>query len=97
MTDNQENITIKRGQEFTIVLESKPTSGFKWHPVFNGSIINLVSHVFQSSATKRIGSSGRDIFTFHAISSGSDILKMIYKRSWEERFVTEKVFFINVE
>ena len=97
MADQEENITIKRGQEFTIILESNPTSGFKWLPKFNGSIINLVSHDFQSSTTKRTGSSGKDIFTFLAICSGSDTLKMFYKRSWEERFVSEKVFVINVK
>lgn len=96
MADKEENITIKRGQEFTIILESNPTSGFKWLPKFDGSILNLVSHDFQPSTTKRIGSSGKDIFTFLAISFGSDKLKMLYKRSWEEQFVAEKVFVINV-
>src|ERR1700730_10137532 len=95
MADKEENITIRKGQEFTITLDSNPTSGFKWHPKFEGSIINLVSHDFQSSTAKRIGSSGKDIFTFLAISSGSDKLKMLYKRSWEEQFVAEKVFVIN--
>jgi predicted secreted protein len=97
LTHKEENITIIRDQKFTIILESNPTSGFKWHPMFNGSIINLVSHDFQSSTAKGIGSSGKDIFTFLAISSGSDKLKMLYKRSWEEKFVAEKVFIINVK
>jgi inhibitor of cysteine peptidase len=97
MAHKSENITIKRGQEFKIILESNPTSGFEWLPKFDGSIINLVSHDFQSSTAKRIGSSGKDIFTFLAISSGSDKLKMLYKRSWEEHFVAEKIFVINVK
>jgi predicted secreted protein len=36
MADQEENITIKRGQEFKIILESNPTSGFKWLPKFDG-------------------------------------------------------------
>ena len=97
MTDQEENITIKRGQEFKIILESNPTSGFRWFPTFDVSIINLISHDFQSSTATRIGSPGKDIFTFLAIRSGSDKLKMLYKRSWEERFVAERVFVINVK
>jgi inhibitor of cysteine peptidase len=97
MDDKEQNITLTKGEEFTITLDSNPTSGFKWLPKFDGSIINLVSHDFQSSTTKRIGSSGKDIFTFLAISYGSDKLKMFYKRSWEEHFVAEKVFVINVK
>jgi inhibitor of cysteine peptidase len=96
MADKEEDITIKRGEEFTIILESNPTSGFKWLPKFDGSVFNLVSHDFQASTAKRIGSSGKDIFTFLAISSGSSKLKMLYKRSWEEQVVVEKVYFINV-
>ena len=97
MSNKEENITVKRGQKFTIILDSNPTSGFKWIPKFEGSIINLVSHDFQSSTAKCIGGSGKEIFTFLAISSGSDKLKMLCKRSWEEQFVAEKVFVINVE
>jgi predicted secreted protein len=93
----EENITINRGQKFTIVLESNPTSGFRWHPTFDVSIINLISHDFRSTTATRIGSPGKDIFTFLAISSGSDKLKMIYRRSWEEHFVAEKVYIINVK
>ncbi len=96
MADQEENITVKRGQEFEIILESNPTSGFKWLPKFDGSIINLVSNDFQATMPKRIGSSGKDIFTFLAISSGSSNLKMLYKRRWEEQFVAEKIFVINV-
>jgi inhibitor of cysteine peptidase len=91
----QENITVKKGQEFTIIVESNPTTGYQWIPTFNTSIINLISHNFQPSA-KLIGSSGADVFTFKAVNYGTGSLKMLYKRSWEKDFVKEKVFAINV-
>ncbi len=97
MDGKEQYIQLTKGQKFTVTLESNPTSGFEWLPKFDGSIINLISHDFQSSTAKRIGSSGKDIFTFLAISSGSGNLKMLYKRSWEEQFVAEKVFAINVK
>ena len=90
-----ENITVKKGQEFTITLESNPTTGYQWTPTFNTSIINLVSHNFQPS-TKLMGSPGTEIFKFKATNQGTEPLKMIYKRSWEREFVKEKVFMINV-
>ena len=91
-----ENITVKKDQEFTIILESNPTTGYQWIPTFNTSMINLVSHNFQPSTTKLMGSPGTDIFKFKATSQGTESLKMIYKRSWEKEFVKEKVFVINV-
>jgi Chagasin family peptidase inhibitor I42 len=47
-----ENITVNRSKEFTISLESNPTTGYQWIPIFNTSIINLISHKFQPSTTK---------------------------------------------
>jgi predicted secreted protein len=90
-----ENITVKKGQEFTIILESNPSTGYQWIPTFNTSIINLVSHNFEPS-TKLMGSPGTDTFKFKATNQGTEPLKMIYKRSWEKEFVKEKVFKINV-
>jgi predicted secreted protein len=90
-----ENITVKKGQEFTIILESNPSTGYQWIPTFNTSNINLVSHNFQPS-TKLMGSPGTDTFKFKATNQGTEPLKMLYKRSWEKEFVKEKVFNINV-
>ena len=92
----QENITVKKGHEFTVTLESNPGTGYQWIPMFNTSIINLVSHNFQPSTTKLMGSPGTDVFKFKAINSGTESLKMVYKRSWEKEFVKEKVFVVSV-
>jgi inhibitor of cysteine peptidase len=97
MVHEEEILTIKRGEKFTIILESNPTSGYRWIPTFNRSIINLISHDFQPSQSTRIGCSGKDIFTFLATSVGSEKLMMFYKRSWEKQFVAEKAFVINVK
>lgn len=91
-----ENIMVKKGQEFTISLESNPTTGYQWIPMFNTSIINLISHSFQPSTTKLMGSPGTDIFKFKGINYGTESLKMVYKRSWEKVFAKEKVFVINI-
>jgi predicted secreted protein len=96
MDDKEENITLKKGQEFTITLDSNPTSGFKWVPAFNTYTINIISHDFQPNSPIFVGGSGKDIFTFKAIGSGTTVLKMVYKRSWEQQFVAEKNFFIDV-
>jgi inhibitor of cysteine peptidase len=97
MNQREGNITLKKGQEFTITLKSNPTSGYGWIPTFNKYIIDLTAHEFQPTSPRFIGNSGKDIFTFKAISYGSAILKMFYRRSWEEQFVAEKIFFIDVE
>lgn len=96
MDDQEQNITVRKGQEFTITLDSNPTSGFKWVPAFDTDTINIISHNFQPTSSILIGSSGQDVFTFKAISSGTTVLKMVYKRSWEQQIVAQKDLFINV-
>ncbi len=91
-----ENITVNKSKEFTISLESNPTTGYQWIPIFNTSIINLISHNFQPSTTKLIGSPGTEIFKFKAINYGTESLKMIYKRSWEKGPTKERLFVINI-
>jgi inhibitor of cysteine peptidase len=91
-----ENIMVKKGQMFQIILESNPTTGYQWIPTFNTSIINLISHSFQPATTILMGRPGTDIFKFKAIDYGTESLKMFYKRSWEKQFATEKVFIISV-
>jgi predicted secreted protein len=93
----EEKITIKRGQTFRIVLKSNPTSGYRWLPTFDKSVINLISHDFQPFSPSGIGQSGEDVFIFRAVNRGSDNLKMVYKRGWEKRSVAERLFVINVE
>jgi inhibitor of cysteine peptidase len=96
MDDKEENITLTKGQEFTITLDSNPTSGYKWFPAFNTYTINFISHHFHPNSSRVIGGSGKDIFTFRAINSGVTVLKMVYKRSWEQQSIAKKTFFIDV-
>jgi predicted secreted protein len=91
----EQNTTVKKGDEFTITLESNPTTGYQWIPMFNPGIISLVSHSFQPSS-RLMGAPGTDVFTFKAINHGTESLKIFYKRSWEKEPVKEKVFSINV-
>jgi predicted secreted protein len=92
----KENITIKKGEEFALHFESNPTTGYEWSPVFNESIINLISHKFKPSSSF-IGAGGKDNFIFKGISHGTTSLEMLYKRSWEKDFVKEKMFLVNVD
>ena len=39
-----DNISIKKDQEFNLYLKSNPTTGYEWMPIFNASIVKLVSH-----------------------------------------------------
>jgi predicted secreted protein len=90
-----QNISIKEGQEFELNFKSNPTTGFEWILVFDKNIINQTSHTFRTTSTL-IGAAGTDIFTFKGISHGTTTLKFQYKRSWDKDFAEEKVFLVKV-
>ena len=94
--DRNEKLELNLGQRFIIEADSNPTTGYKWIPFYNTSIIELVSHNFKPSIPIRIGSSAIDSFTFKSIGLGVTELKMVYKRSTEEPPAKEKMFSILV-
>ena len=46
MADNLNELSVQLGQEFTIKLESNPTTGYTWQPVFDEHAIKLISSDF---------------------------------------------------
>jgi len=94
--DSSENLELNLGQRFTVDVHSNPTTGYQWIPIYNTSIIELISHNFKPSIPMRIGSSGLDSFTFKSIGHGVTELKMVYKRSAGEPPAEEKIFSISV-
>jgi predicted secreted protein len=89
------NISIKKDQEFNLYLKSNPTAGYEWIPIFNASNVKLVSHSFKPSSML-MGASGRDTFVFKGMSLGTTLIKMLYKRSWENNSVAEKKFVVSI-
>ena len=57
------NISIKKDQEFNLYLKSNPTTGYEWIPIFNASVVKLISHSFKPSSLL-MGASGTDNFCF---------------------------------
>jgi predicted secreted protein len=43
-----------------------------------------------------MGASGTDTFVFKGMSTGTTLIKMLYKRSWENNSVAEKNFVVNI-
>jgi predicted secreted protein len=90
-----DNISIKKDQEFNLYFKSNPTTGYEWIPIFNASIVKLVSHSFKPSSLL-MGASGTDTFVFKGMSLGTTLIKMLYKRSWENNSVAEKKFVVSI-
>lgn len=72
-SDPNTTIQVEAGKEFTIVLESNPTTGYHWQIVgdLDGAVVEFVSQDYQSTSDPGlVGGGGLDIWTFKAVGAG---------------------------
>ncbi|MGB8980335.1 MAG: protease inhibitor I42 family protein [Anaerolineales bacterium] len=74
-TDPAKAIDVGAGDEFTIILESNPTTGYHWEVVedtLDESLVKFVSREYQSTSEPGLtGGGGIDIWTFKAVGPGA--------------------------
>lgn len=83
-------------KEFLIILDSNPTTGYSWVPLYDKSFLELRDRSFKMNS-KRIGSSGKEVFKFNPIKRGITTLTMIYKRAWEENILKKVNYEIKIQ
>ncbi len=83
--------------EFSIILESNPTTGFSWEAVSDPGFVKLTQQSFQAAPSGPLGAGGKQIFKFLPLRAGETTIRMRYKRPWESRVGTERSFRIVIE
>ncbi len=93
-------ISARAGKEFTIRLDSNPTTGYSWQLAepYDESIVRLLEAEYIPSTTKRVGAGGEEKWTFQALKKGTAKISLKYARPWEinKPPAKEKVFLIRV-
>ncbi len=70
-------ITVVQGQNFTIQLQSNPSTGYHWEPTYDNATITLINRAFASSVSTEsaiVGAGGTDLFTFQGTKQGTSII-----------------------
>lgn len=73
VTDPQQPIEAGIGKEFSIVLESNPTTGYHWEIVgeLDPTLVEFVKNDYTSTSDPNlVGGGGLDVWTFRAINAG---------------------------
>lgn len=73
VTDPQQPIEVRAGEEFTIVLEANPTTGYQWKIVdeVDGAVVEFVRSEYKSTSDPNlVGGGGLDLWTFNAVNAG---------------------------
>ena len=77
---------VRVGKNFVITLGSNPTTGYQWQLAspLEEAILKLVSSKYVPDKPQRIGSGGKEAWTFKAIGKGKVTLVFHYVRPWEK-------------
>lgn len=96
-----QTIETEAGAEFTIALDSNPTTGYSWNfaEELDPERLTLVDSRFQPSSTQRKGAGGTQFWTFRALRAGRTEIALKYFRTWEKGIppIREVLFTVTVE
>ncbi len=81
-TESGKAIDVRVGEEFTIVLEANPTTGYHWEIVqdsLDENMVVFVSREYESTSDPGlVGGGGVDIWTFKAVNPGRATILLGY-------------------
>lgn len=91
-------IEVVVGQNFSIILEANPTTGYKWElaGTLDPGVVKFIANEYKALEPRRIGSGGNEIWTFQAVGAGSAKITLQYVRSWERPFGPVKTSILDI-
>ena len=100
--DNGKNISLKNGETFYLRLKENPTTGYSWQINLSQGLNNVSENYYPPKSSKDnnqplVGAGGVRVWEIKAVTEGSQQVKSIYKRPWENITGTEENFTLNVK
>ncbi len=97
--DERDLIEIETDKQFAVILESNPTTGYKWTQGTEEGVVGLIGEGFiPSDQENSVGVGGYEYFIYEGILQGEDNIVLMYSRPWESVQPAEtKTFRVLVE
>jgi len=99
-SDSGQTINIGVNQEFVIALGSNPTTGYMWQESYDEDMLKLVESKYEMGEEAKqgvVGAGGVDYFRFKTLTKGETEITLVYKRPWQEEFLEQKIFKVNIK
>jgi len=96
-SDPSDTIRVAVGQQFKIILESNPTTGYAWQfrqPI-DSTLLTLLEkqYVAKPNPNKLVGRGGHDHWLFEAAVQGTTSVSLQYLRPWDTTSVEQTLDF----
>lgn len=84
-SNNGQEYSLSPGSTLNLVLDSNPTTGYRWIAAYDDEMLALVGKDYQTNnqSSNLVGEGGRDLWRFKALKAGKSEIKMTYARPWE--------------
>lgn len=98
-TDPERVINTTVNQEFTIALDSNPTTGYNWEVSYDENMLSLEKEEYNpdAKAPGLLGAGGTQYYRFKALKVGETEITVTYKRSWETGYAEQKAFTVDIK
>jgi inhibitor of cysteine peptidase len=91
-----QELEVKLGSQFVIELPSNRTTGYGWEAHYDETLLELSASKYECSS-ERPGSGGTESFIFKASREGRALIRMLYKRPWEETTAREILYEVTIK
>src|SRR5208337_3198807 len=100
--DAGKTIYLKNGDIFYLRLKENPSTGYSWQLSMSRGLSLLMDKYSSPDYSKKngrfaVGAGGIHSWEIKTVGKGSQQIRGIYKRSWEEEIGNEQIFKINVK
>ena len=99
--DVQNALIAKVGEEFSIPLESNPTTGYQWQLAYEleEGVLELIGSEYAPPASDLVGAGGVEFWSFRCLAPGKTVIAFKYVRPWEaeEAPVDEQRFMVEIQ
>lgn len=93
LAEDKRNVGV--GKSLMIRLETNPSTGYEWIPVFDKAYFRLDSYEIEPTTGELLGAPTHARFTFTPIKAGVAAIEFNYLRRWENQPVkTERFRFL---
>jgi len=98
-TNSEQLINTTVNQEFTIALDSNPTTGYGWEASYDENMLSLEKEEYNPDVKVPglVGAGGTQYYHFKALKVGETEITVTYKRSWETESAEQKVFTVDIK
>jgi len=95
--DNGRTIELAIDDPFQIELKGNSSTGFQWEILpYDSTVIKQVGDVEYLADSDAIGSGGVFTYNFQTVSAGSTVLKIVYRKRFEEGVPPAKVYELEI-